>query len=93
MVPVMSNSLLRGNEMPNNIDPWLQTREDRLREQRLNYLKSLQAHIPVRCPHCRTHLITDEEQIYCPRCGLVTQDSYPYVAGEHFKLPHGLRLG
>ena len=61
-------------------------------ELRLLYIKSLQSHIPKSCPHCRCELVVDEEQIYCPSCGLVTQDSYNYQAGMHFTYPHGLKL-
>lgn len=71
---------------------WLMTSEEWEKQTRLDYILSIQSHIPSRCPHCHNELTVDEEQIYCPHCGLVTQDSYPYQAGQHFKLPHGLKL-
>ena len=60
---------------------------------RLTYIKRILAHTPSVCPECNTELIVDEEQIYCPHCGLITEDSYDYHAGTKFLLPHGLRLG
>ena len=62
-------------------------------DKRLLYIQKLQAHTPSVCPECTTELIVDDEQIYCPKCGLITQDSYDYHAGQHFHLPHGIRLG
>lgn len=50
------------------------------------------SHIPRTCPDCEHELIVDEEQIYCPACGLITQDSTCYHAGRKFHLPHGLKL-
>lgn len=71
---------------------WLNPR-DRKKENRLIYIKRLQAHTPTTCPECGNELTIDNEQIYCQCCGLVTQDSIQYQAGFHFKYPHGLRLG
>lgn len=73
-------------------DMWLLTTEDR----RLIYIQGLRSHVPHKCPECGTELTVDHEQteqIYCPECGLVTQDSTAYVAGFHIVYPHGLRLG
>ena len=64
----------------------------RMKNPRLTYIKKLQAKTPTECPHCHGDLTVDDEQIYCPTCGLVTQDSYNYVAGIQFHLPHGLKL-
>lgn len=90
---------IRENEMPTT-DEWLKTRAEKDEEQRqlakemrLLYIKKMQSHIPPYCPECHTLLIIDEEQIYCPECGLVTQDSTMFQAGIKFHLPHGLRLG
>ena len=90
MVRVMSNSIIRGNEkdMP---DKWLQP-EDWKQYMRLLYIEKMLSHIPKKCPDCHHDLIVDEEQIYCPHCGLITQDSYNHLAGIPFKLPHGLKL-
>lgn len=85
------NNIRGHNDMPKKKD-WLMTSEEWQRQTRLDFIRSIQSHIPKRCPHCNSILIVDEEQIYCPHCGLVTQDSYPYQAGQHFKLPHGLKL-
>ena len=91
---------IRENEMPSNNDEWLKTRaekeEENLqleKEMRLLYIKSIQSHIPSKCPECHNLLIIDDEQIYCPSCGLVTQDSTMFNGGQKFHLPHGLRLG
>lgn len=84
----MTNSIVRGKkDMP---DQWLP--EKYKTKLRLHYIKSIQSHIPTKCPHCNTILEVDEEQVYCPQCGLVTQDSYNYQAGQRFTLPHGLKL-
>lgn len=64
----------------------------RMKNPRLTYIKKLQAKTPTICPHCERDLIVDDEQIYCPNCGLVTQDSYNYTAGIKIWLPHGLKL-
>ena len=83
-VPTNSHSIIRGHNR--NVSNMIK------HNPRLYYIKSLQAHIPKTCPECNNELIVDEEQIYCPKCGLITQDSYNYQAGQHFKLPHGLKL-
>ena len=89
---------IRENEMPT--DEWLKTRAEKeeeanqlQKEMRLLYIKSIQSHIPSYCPECHNHLVIDDEQIYCPHCGLITQDSNRFIAGFKFHLPHGLRLG
>lgn len=64
----------------------------RMNNPRLNYIKKLQAKTPHECPECNNELTVDDEQIYCPKCGLVTQDSYNYIAGIKYTLPHGLKL-
>ena len=89
----MTNSILKGNEdtqedMP---DRWLEP-EEYEKKARLLYILSLQSHIPHKCPECHTTLEVDDEQIYCPKCGLVTQDSNKYSAGLPYRLPHGLKL-
>ena len=85
----MTNSIIEEENMP---DRWLEPEDYRIR-MRLNYIQSIQSHIPPKCPECNTHLIIDDEQIYCPACGLVTQDSTMFNNGIKFNLPHGLRLG
>lgn len=91
----MSNSLIRSNENLEEIpeEIWLMTSEERKQYFRLQYILSIKSHIPNRCPKCKTILEVDDEQIYCPNCGLITQNSTEYAAGIHTKLPHGLRLG
>lgn len=85
----MISSIVRGKkDMP---DQWLEPEKYKTK-LRLHYIKSIQSHIPTKCPHCNTILEVDEEQVYCPQCGLVTQDSYNYQAGQRFTLPHGLKL-
>ena len=94
--PINSYNNIRDEKMSN----WLKTRAEkqeeenqRKKEMRLMYIKSIQSHIPSYCPECHTPLIIDDEQIYCPTCGLVTQDSTMFNNGIKFHLPHGLRLG
>lgn len=65
----------------------------RMKNPRLFYIIKLQAKTPTQCPECNTELTVDDEQIYCSKCGLITQDSYNYIAGVKYNLPHGLRLG
>ena len=60
---------------------------------RLQYIISLQAKTPTKCPRCEQKLVIDDEEIYCPNCGIITETSIQYVAGQKFHLPHGLRLG
>ena len=72
---------------------WLMTSEEWKAYLRLVFIESIQSHIPSRCPECHTPLEIDDEQIYCPSCGLITQDSITYTAGIKHHLPHGLRLG
>ena len=62
-------------------------------DKRLIEIKRMMAHTPTTCPECGQDLIVDDEQIYCPKCGLITQDSTCYHAGQKFTLPHGIRLG
>lgn len=59
---------------------------------RIHYLKSIQAHTPKTCPFCAHTLTNDNQQTYCPQCGLVCQDSTQYVAGEKICLPYGLKI-
>ena len=87
----MSNSLMRSNENIDLPDQWLEP-ENHQQVLRLLEIQKMKSHIPKKCPDCGELLIIDEEQIYCPKCGLVTQDSYNYQAGQHFTLPHGLKL-
>ncbi len=66
---------------------------DRWLHPRMYYIMGLQSHIPNTCPECSHELKIDDEQIFCPKCGLVTQDSSEFIAGMKYHLPHGLRLG
>lgn len=68
------------------------TSEELAQYMRLIFIESIQSHIPSRCPKCHTPLTVDDEQIYCPACGLVTQDGYDYSAGLKYHLPHGIKL-
>ena len=86
LVPTNSHSIIRGHKQDSKMI------NQRWRNPRLYYIKSIQAHTPTTCPECDTELEVDEEQIYCPRCGLITQDSYDYQAGIKYTLPHGLKL-
>ena len=79
--PANSHSIVRGQNM------------SKPQEYRISYIKRMHAKIPEECPECTTQLVVDDETIYCPQCGLVTQTSIAYVAGHKFNLPHGLRLG
>ena len=82
-VPTNSHSIIRGHKSVSSMRNY---------NPRLYYIKSIQAHVPNTCPECNNELIVDEEQIYCPNCGLITQDSYDYQAGIKYHLPHGLKL-
>lgn len=85
----MTNSNIEDKEdMP---DRWL-TPRDWEKYMRLSYIKSIQSHIPNKCPDCQSILETDEDIIYCPHCGLITQSSTTYVAGLKYRLPHGIKL-
>ena len=88
----MTNSIIEEDNMPSN-NEWLKTTAEKETERRLLYIKKMQSHIPPYCPECHNQLIIDDEQIYCPKCGLVTQDSMKFIAGVKYHLPHGLRLG
>lgn len=86
----MTNSIVRGKEdMP---DRWLEPREWKIC-MRLLYIKSIQSHTPNYCPECGEPLTVDDEQVYCPKCGLVCLDSTEYTAGLKYNLPYGLKLG
>lgn len=61
-------------------------------QKRLYYIKGIQAHTPNTCPFCAHELTVDDEQVYCPQCGLVCQDSTQYVAGTRICLPYGLKI-
>lgn len=87
----MTNSIVRSDKSEDMPDKWLEP-ENHKQKIRLLYIKSIKSHTPSLCPHCHTILEVDEEQIYCPHCGLVTQDSYDYTAGTKYHLPHGLKL-
>ena len=87
----MTNSIVRSDESEDMPNKWLEP-ENHKQKIRLLYIQSIKSHIPTTCPHCKTTLETDEEQVYCPKCGLVTQDSYNYQAGRKYHLPHGLKL-
>ena len=80
-VPTNSHSIVRGHKKCSTME-----------NPRLLFIISIQANTPKTCPECEHELIVDNEQIYCPKCGLVTQDSYNYTAGTQYKLPHGLKL-
>lgn len=77
----MTDSIVRGQSM------------SKPQQYRISYIRRMHAKIPDECPECNTQLIIDDETIYCPGCGLVTQTSTDYVAGQKYFLPHGLRLG
>ena len=74
----MTNSIVRENRMD---DEWL--------NPRLYYLKKLIKPRPNYCPECNTTLEHDEDEIYCPKCGLVTSASIEYVAGFRIRFPYG----
>ena len=79
--PANSHSIVRGQNM------------SKTQQYRISYIRKMHAKIPTECPECTTPLLVDDETIYCPGCGLVTQTSTQYVAGQQIVLPHGLRLG
>lgn len=87
MVLVISNSIVE-DDMP---DRWLEPENYKI-YMRLCFIKSIQSHIPSYCPECGESLTVDEDQIYCPKCGLITQSSTTYSAGLKFRLPHGIKL-
>lgn len=62
--------------------------------QRAVYLKQLQSKEPLhRCPKCGDTITCDEwGEEYCPRCGVITRNNYPYTAGVKHDLPYGLKL-
>lgn len=84
----MTNSIIE-DDMP---DRWLEP-EAYKTLIRLNYIKSIQSHIPNKCKECNSELAISEDEVYCPKCGLIHQASTDYHAGIHFHLPYGLRLG
>ena len=91
MAPVMTNSIVRGKD-ENMPDRWLQPREWK-QYMRLLYIKNIQSYTPIYYPECGEDLEVDDEQVYCPQCGLVCMDSICYVAGFKYDLPYGLKLG
>ena len=89
MAPVMTNSIIE--DMKDK--EWLKTTAEKEAEYRLAFLKSFIKGLPHYCPECRNPLETDDEQIYCPNCGLICMDSTKYTAGMKYEPPHGLKLG
>ena len=89
VVRVISNSIIR-KDMPD--DKWLNPIPHK-QKMRLLEIRSLLAHTPTTCPECNHELEHDDCEIYCPECGLVVCDSYPYVAGIHIDYVYGLKLG
>lgn len=61
---------------------------------RMNYIISLKTKEPLRkCPHCHATITNDEwGEEYCPQCGAITRNNYPYMAGQLHDLPYGLKL-
>ena len=72
-------------------DKWLYP-EEAEKDERLRYIRKMQSSIPAQCPECGSELITDEDHIYCSRCGLITMASISYVAGQRIDLPYGILL-
>ena len=65
-----------------------------LKTKRLNYIKQCINHQPLNiCPECGNPIdyTEDEDEYYCTVCGLVTQSSTEYVAGQKIVLPFGRR--
>lgn len=87
VAPVMTNSIIE----PMKNDEWLKTSDEKQKEQRLLFLKSFIKPCSHYCPDCHTELISniDEDETYCPSCGLITSMSTEYVAGQKIDLPHG----
>lgn len=62
---------------------------------RLIFLDQAINHEPIwRCPECGAYVTIDKDKSeeYCPSCGLITRNCYPYTAGNKYELPYGLRL-
>ena len=61
---------------------------------RIHYILSFKTKEPLRkCPDCGETITSDEwGEEYCPRCGLITRNSYNYTAGEMHELPYGLKI-
>ena len=74
----MNTNYIRGNDMSRE---WI--------NPRLYYLRRLIHPIPTTCPECDHTLTIDDDETYCPYCGLVTSTSIEYVAGIKINLPYG----
>ena len=62
---------------------------------RIDYILSFSNKQPIgKCPECGAEIIVDKDacEEYCRECGLVTRNSYPYVASQKYDLPYGIRL-
>ena len=89
-LPTNSYNNISKDNMP---DRWLYKNEYQI-AKRLIFIKSIQAHTPSTCPECHADLEYEEDgEVYCPDCGLVVCDNYPYTAGILLVYPYGLRLG
>ena len=56
---------------------------------RIRFLKTFIKPQSSTCPECDSELTVDDDEIYCPKCGLVTSASYDYVAGVKITFPYG----
>lgn len=68
---------------------WDLTRDEIDKLIRLTYLLTFVRPIPNFCPECYTPLEYEEDEKYCPHCGLVTSTTVEYVAGQRISIPYG----
>ena len=54
---------------------------------RISFLKSITKPFPTLCPECEHEIVHDNEQIYCPECGLVCYDTIEYVGLRRIDYP------
>lgn len=61
---------------------------------RIDYILSFKTKEPLRkCPKCGNPILTGEwGEEYCQKCGVITRNNYPYMAGIQHDLPYGLKL-
>ena len=71
-----------------------QNRELYNKVHRIHYILSFKTNEPLRkCPDCGGKITSNEwGEEYCPKCGLITRNSYKYTAGIIYKLPYGLKI-